>query len=125
MGLSEEAKLAYLQEKIKEAKSNVKAWSSIIVLAGSFIALGIVGGVVLSLFSFWVGFICLIAMILLGVIFFVYGIYGAVRSSKQYDNLMKELEKIAVPTYSCPNCKKELPKGNFAFCPFCSASLKP
>ena len=118
MCLSEEAKLAYLQEKIKDAKSNVRAASAVIALAGVIIALGIV-------FSFWFGFIYLIAMVLLGTFFFVYGIYGTVHSSNQYNNLMKEMEKMATPTYTCPNCKKELPKGNFAFCPFCSASLKP
>ena len=118
LGLSEDAKLAFLQEKIKQAKSNVRAGSSGIVSACVIIAAGIVA-------SFWVGFIYLIAMVLLGAFFFVYGIYVAVHYSNQYDNLMKELEKMAIPTYTCPNCKKELPKGNFAFCPFCSASLKP
>ncbi len=48
----------------------------------------------------------------------VYGIYLSVHYSRQYDNLMKELEKMATFNPPCPNCGKELPNGNFEFCPF-------
>lgn len=45
-----------------------------------------------------------------------------------YDNkkmqLMQQLEQMAFKS-KCPKCGQVVPKGNFAFCPFCGTSLKP
>jgi hypothetical protein len=114
--LSEQAKLTYLQEKIKEARSAQKGgWILFILgLADSVIGFG------LSPVSGQVGILMGIVGIPLagmglGVVF--YYIY-------QYNRLLEQLKLIATVTPKCPKCGKELPQGDLTFCPFCGTSLK-
>ena len=118
--MSEEAKLAYLQEKIKDVKRNEKMGALGIVMGGAFVGIGIVFNGLGDIVNFLVGI-----SIVLGIFFFVFGIYVSGHYASQYKNLMKELESMTVSFPKCPKCGKELPKGNFAFCPFCGASLNP
>jgi uncharacterized membrane protein YedE/YeeE len=122
LGLSEDAKLAYLQEKIEDAKRNERLGPSGIVMGGVFVGVGIVFNIIWNNTVTMLGGISLIA---LGIFFFVFGIYVSGHYAGQYKNLMKELESMATSFPKCTKCGKELPKGNFVFCPFCGASLKP
>ncbi len=38
---------------------------------------------------------------------------------------MEQLRALANAMPTCPKCGKAIPQGNYAFCPFCGASLKP
>ena len=40
------------------------------------------------------------------------------------NKLMKELERMAIDYPKCSKCGKEIPSGDYEFCPFCAASLK-
>jgi hypothetical protein len=35
------------------------------------------------------------------------------------------IEQLTSGIVNCPTCGKEIPKGNFVFCPFCGNSLRP
>ena len=118
--MSEEARLAYLQEKIKDAKRNERIGPLGIAMGGVFVGVGIV----LNIWNNIVTVIGGLLVIVLGIFLFVFGIYVSGHYAGQYKNLMKELEKMANTPPICPNCKKELPKGNLVFCPFCGNSLK-
>jgi hypothetical protein len=121
LGLSEEVKLAYLQEKIKDAKRNERVGASGIVMGGVFVGVGIVFNIIWNNTVTMLGGISLIA---LGIFFFVFGIYVSGHYAGQYKNLMKELESMATSFPKCTKCGKQTPEGNFAFCPFCGVSLK-
>lgn len=116
LGLSEEARLVYLQEKIKDAKRHERSgWIAFIV------------GVIFAVIGF--GFSDLIGLGgtligVAGIILAIVGVFESFYFLYQYNKSMKELEKMAIPTPKCPKCGKELPKGDFTFCPFCGASLK-
>lgn len=120
--MSEDAKLAYLQEKIKDAKRNERLGPSGMVMGGVSVGAGVVFNIIWNNTVTYIGGILLIV---LGIICFIVGIYMSGHYAGQYKNLMKELESMATSFPKCPKCGKELPKGNFTFCPFCSASLKP
>jgi hypothetical protein len=123
--LSEEAKIAYLQEKIKEAKRNEKHGAISIVSAGVFGGAGIIFIVLGNAFGVIETIYAGISLIAICIFMFIFGIYVSLHYEGQYKNLMKELEGMAILNPRCPTCGKELPKGNFAFCPFCGKSLKP
>ena len=36
-----------------------------------------------------------------------------------------QIEQLSKSVGKCPDCGKEIPQGNFTFCPFCGKSLKP
>lgn len=40
------------------------------------------------------------------------------------NKLMRELRGMSAKAKMCPKCGKETPQGNYAFCPFCGASLE-
>jgi type III secretory pathway component EscS len=116
LNLSEAARIALLQEVMKDAKRNERAGLvacivgvvvsvagfSTTSLAGNSINLGIVG-------------------IVIAAIGFVVYLYYARVYLRFVGQLASMAFKSAVP---CPRCAKELPEGDFAFCPFCGSPLK-
>ncbi|MCW4009955.1 MAG: zinc ribbon domain-containing protein [Candidatus Bathyarchaeota archaeon] len=118
--MSEEAKLAYLQEKINDVKRNERTGALGIVMGGVFVGVGIV----FNALGGGVNFLAAISLIAVGIFLCTFGIYAAEHYAGQYKNLIIELEKLATSVPKCPKCGKELPKGTFEFCPFCGASLK-
>ena len=96
--LSEQAKMAHLQEKIKRAKSNKRAGVVSMILGVVSISAGIMVNRTEQLVNrtgqLW-GFI---AMGALGIFLFVYGLYALVRYSHEYGNTMKELQSTVVPS---------------------------
>ncbi len=119
--MSEDAKLAYLQEKIREAKRNERTGLITMFLGGLSIVLGISFNIIWNNSFTFFG---VVSLIILGVFMFILGIYASGHYNGQYRDLMGEFEKLAIKVPICSNCKKELPKGNFEFCPFCGKSLK-
>jgi len=116
--VSEQAKVA-LQEKMKDANKNMYVSLIPLVLGIYFIVSGIfalTGGH----FSFQI----ILMGITIGIACMIIGICMAVPYIRQYNKIKKELENIATSFSNCLNCKKEIPKGNFAFCPFCGNPLK-
>jgi hypothetical protein len=115
--LSEAARIALLQEVMREAKRNERAGLVVCIvgavvavagfsttsLAGSSLNLGILGIVIAAL----------------GFIVYLYYARVYLRFVGQLSSLAF---KSAVP---CPKCGKALPTGEFAFCPFCGSPLKP
>ena len=115
--MSEAAKIALLQEVLREAKRNersglvtcivgiivsVAGFSTPASLAGNSINLGIIGIVVAAI----------------GFVIYLYYARVYLRFVGQLTSLVS---KSAIP---CPQCGKPLPEGEFAFCPFCGAPLK-
>ena len=123
--MSEQAKVAYLQEKIKQAKRNERFGIAFFIF-----------GIILVIFSFIAPQIIavmypnspalspILVGIIGGILFAVLGVADWIYYGLQGGNLVEQLRIMAITIPSCPNCKKELPKGNFEFCPFCGKSLK-
>lgn len=111
--LSKETKVALLQLRIREA--NRDKWIAYV--------LGCV-----SLFP--IALLCLLydvpyeMFFIIGLPFFIGGIGTGQYYRYQKNKLMEELERMAMGYLKCPKCRKEIPIGGFAFCPFCSASLE-
>lgn len=113
--MSEAAKIALLQEMMRDAKRNERgglvacivgvvvavAGFSTLPLAGNSVNLGVLGAAIAS------------------VGFSVY-LYFARLYSRFVGQLAKLAFKSAAP---CPKCGKALPEGEFGFCPFCGTNL--
>jgi len=110
MSLSEQAELIYLQEKLKDARSYETIGAVMIFLGILVVGLGcFLSNSVLLIFG--------VVVISIGVAYS--GYYGFQRFK-----LMEQLKKMSTLTSTCPKCGKEMPKGNFTFCPFCGSSLE-
>ena len=44
--------------------------------------------------------------------------------AKQQSAILWEIQRMAAISPNCPSCGKDVPQGNFEFCPFCGAPLK-
>ena len=126
--MSEEAKVVYLQEKIKQVKSYERFGAIFAVL-----------GAILVFFLYFFPFIMAEIYsysptpptyppsdsgLVLGILFIAFGVAVSIYYRVQGWRSMEQLLRMAAANPTCPHCKKELPKGNFAFCPFCGVSLK-
>ncbi|MEM3551885.1 MAG: zinc ribbon domain-containing protein [Conexivisphaerales archaeon] len=114
--MSEQAKLIYLQEKIKEAKGRERS-GMIAFIAGVIVAsIGFALGEVLG--EGWT------LMGIGGILAAVIGIVESFYYGYQHSKLLEQLKKMAEALPACPKCGKEIPQGNYAFCPFCGTPLK-
>jgi hypothetical protein len=117
--LSEQAKIASLQEKIKEERNNarnmgiVKYFMFAAAIFGFFFYLGGIGGWA----TLFLGTVCVI-----GFLVFAIGEWGAIRTKKE---LMRELDSMGVKVPTCPKCGRELRQEGLSFCPFCGSPLSP
>jgi flagellar motor component MotA len=116
--MSEQAKIAYLQEKIKEARYS-QALATIVGALGGIAA-------VFGLFSYFqsIGGWNMLSMGIGGVIILVIGIIGIWIYEERLKKLQSELKNIGVRTTKCPSCGKQIPQSDFAFCPFCGTALE-
>jgi len=110
--LSEQAKVAYLQERIRNARR---------AIASSAQVLGI--GIVLAILGFMLSSI-LIVLAIIGVVLTISAGASYFYFIDQSRKLTHQLREMAFPLSSCPRCGKELPKGAFTFCPFCGSPLE-
>jgi MFS superfamily sulfate permease-like transporter len=111
ISLSEQAQLFLLQRRLKEIKNHKR---NSCILGGAFcviIALvwpyDFITGIVLAIF--------VAASI-------VWGVERLYRNEEL--KIFGLINQITIFTPKCSNCGKEIPQGNFDFCPFCSNSLK-
>jgi predicted phage tail protein len=112
--LSEQAKVTYIQGKIKEARSRV--------IAGS---ISVVFGAVLLAFAVAFSFLKAAAWSVGGIASFliVYGLALCLYYDNQRNILIMQLKGRAFKTPTCRNCGKPIPQGNHASCPFCGSAL--
>lgn len=115
LALSEAAKIALLQEVMREAKRNergglVACIVGIIVSVAGFSTTSLVG------ISFNLGVLGLV----IAALGFVVYLYYAQVYLRFVGQLASMASKSAMP---CPHCGKPLPEGEFAFCPFCGSPL--
>jgi len=110
--LSEQAKVAYLQERIRNARH---------AIASSAQVLGI--GIVLAILGFML-FAILAILAIIGVLLTISAGASYFYFIDQSRKLTQQLREMAFTLSSCPKCGKELPKETFSFCPFCGAPLE-
>ena len=117
--MSEQARIASLQEKIKEAR-----YGQILAMFA-----GAIGGIaaVLGFFSYSqsIGEWTILFVGIGGAVILMSGVMGVWIYEGRMKKLMSELENISVRTTTCPKCGKQIPQANFAFCPFCGSPLTP
>jgi hypothetical protein len=113
--LSEQAKLAYIQERIKEARSRIILGSIVIVFGIVFLGIAVV-------FPFapvptWIeGGV--------GVFLCVFGLVLSLFYYSERNLLLMQLKGMATKTPTCSNCGKPIPQGKYKLCPFCGFSLE-
>ncbi len=101
--LSEQAKSVNLPDESNQ--SNGEMWL--------YYLIGVVG----------LGLVFLLAPII-GIPFVCIGFAYGGYCQAQHSNIVKQKRFLGTTIQACTNCKKELPKGSFDFCPFCGKSLK-
>jgi len=115
--MSEQARAAYLQEQMNKLKRKMNQLPLIVyvamVLSGSCL---VAGG--------YFGHPWLIWTLLIWGLFMSWGVSSARQAKKQYNELLEQMKGVTFATITCSNCQKEIPIGNFEFCPFCGNSLK-
>lgn len=115
--MSESAKIALLQEVLREAKRNERSGLALCII-----------GVVIAVAGFstaqWAGnaFNLGVIGIAVAVIGFIIYLYYARVYLRFVGQLASMTSKSARP---CPKCGKPLPEGDFDFCPFCGTRLEP
>ncbi len=114
--MSEAAKIALLQEVMREAKRNERG-GLVACIVGVVVAVAGFSTVSLAANSFNLG----ILGIVIAAIGFVVYLYYARVYLRFVGQLASMISKSAIP---CPHCAKPLPEGEFAFCPFCGSPLK-
>ena len=116
LNLSEAAKIALLQEVMREAKRNERGGFFVCIVG---VVLAVAGFSTVSLVS--TGFNLGVLGIVIAAIGFVVYLYYARVYLRFVGQLASMTSKRAIP---CPHCGKPLPEGVFAFCPFCGSPLK-
>jgi tRNA(Ile2) C34 agmatinyltransferase TiaS len=114
--LSEAAKIALLQEVMREAKRNERAGFVVCII-----------GVIVAVAGFYTNSLTnnalqlgIIGIVVAAIGFVVYLYYARV-----YLRFVGQLASMTSKSATlCPKCGKALPEGEFAYCPFCGAQLK-
>jgi hypothetical protein len=113
--LSEAAKIALLQEVMREAKRNERGGLLICIVG---VVLAVAGFSTISLVPN--GYNLGVLGIVIAALGFVVYLYYARVYLRFVGQLASMTSKSAIP---CPHCGKPLPEGEFAFCPFCGSPL--
>ncbi len=118
--LAEQETIASIEERIRQEQNLAKNMAIAAIISIIFTAVGFgvnltpYGGVV-GQFGF--GYIGMIGF------FLCYAVeYNANQRRKK---LIKKLADMTVKVSTCVKCGKQIPKGNFTFCPFCGSALTP
>jgi uncharacterized paraquat-inducible protein A len=116
LNLSEAARIALLQEMMRDAKRNERG-GLLACLVGVVVSVAGFSTIPLARNSLELG---VVGLVIAAVGFVVYLHYA-----RLYSRFVGQLAKIAFKSATpCPQCGKELPEGEFGFCPFCGSSLK-
>jgi hypothetical protein len=112
--MSEQARRVYLQEAIKETKRRkISGWIEFIIGTG---LMGVGLFLIDPPLSYW--------LLFGGLFLAILGFYSINVNVRKESLLRKELSLMPKVTSKCLSCGKEIPQGNFDFCPFCGNSLK-
>lgn len=114
--MSEAARIALLQEMMRDAKRNERGGLVICIV-----------GVVLSVAGFSTTSLAQNSVNLgvIGILVAAAGFAVYLHYARLYSKFVAQLAKIAFKSaMPCPQCGKELPEGEFGFCPFCGYQLK-
>ncbi|UCG44824.1 MAG: hypothetical protein JSV58_05370 [Candidatus Bathyarchaeota archaeon] len=111
--MSNEAKIALLQLRIREA--NRDKWIAYVLGCASLLPIALLYQ------SYDVPYEM---VFLIGLPFFIGGIGTGQYYRYQKHRLMKKLERMTKGYTECPKCRKEIPSGDYKYCPLCSASLE-
>jgi intracellular septation protein A len=112
--MSDQAKLFLLQRRLEEIRRSKRNFTITVIV------LTILSGVILNIYGvdLFTGLIlCTVGTL---TVWFIQNYYG-----KQEAGILWHIQQMAITIPKCPNCGKEIPQGNFEFCPFCGKSLKP
>jgi uncharacterized paraquat-inducible protein A len=116
LDLSEAARIALLQEMMRDAKRNERG-GLLICLVGVVVSVAGFSTIHYAANSLNLG---IVGLLVAALGFTVYLHYA-----RLYSRFVGQLAKIAFKSaVPCPQCGKILPEGEFGFCPFCGASLK-
>ena len=116
VSLSEAARIALLQEVMREAKRNERG-GFVVCIVGIILSVAGFSTKSLAPNAFNLG----VLGIVIAAIGFVVYLYYARAYLRFVGQLASMVSKSSVP---CPHCGKPLPEGEFAFCPFCGFALK-
>jgi len=114
--MSEAAKIALLQEVLREAKRNERS-GLVACIVGVIVSVAGFSTSSLANNSMNLG---IIGIVVAAIGFVIYLYYARVYL-RFVGQLTSMVSKSAMP---CPQCGKPLPEGEFAFCPFCGSPLK-
>jgi zinc-ribbon domain len=114
--LSETAKVALLQEVMREAKRNERSGLALCIIG---VIVAVAGFSTTSLVPNGSN-LGVIGIVVAAIGFAIYLYYGRV-----YLRFVGQLASMVTKSASpCPKCGKPLPEGEFEFCPHCGTSLK-
>lgn len=114
--MSEAAKIALLQEVMREAKRNERAGFVVCII-----------GVIVAVAGFYTNSLTSNALQLgtIGIVVAAIGFVVYLYYSRVYLRFVGQLASMTSKSATlCPKCGKALPEGEFAYCPFCGAQLK-
>jgi amino acid permease len=114
--LSEEAKNAYIKKRLGLIRS-CKGSGTLLFGVGLIMVI-----LSISMSSFPSAFS--IDTLVVGVLLCIFGVLMRGYFSFEEAKLINRLGTMSISVPKCPKCGKELPKGNFASCPFCGASFE-
>lgn len=116
LNLSEAARIALIQEMMRDAKRNERGGLLICIVG---VVLSVAGFSTTSLAENSIN-LGIVGIMIAAIGFSVYLYY-----TRLYSKFVGQLAKIAFKSaLPCPQCGKELPEGEFGFCPFCGSPLK-
>jgi hypothetical protein len=113
MNADEEAKLSYLKEKLDNIQRKQKYVALVLLILPFFVFL--IWDVVTETFDLGMLFIAVIAG----------GTFSTIVSryfGERAERLARQIERMGFRT-KCLNCNKEIPRGDFKFCPYCGTAL--
>ncbi len=116
--MSEQARIAALQEKIREWRDAGRAADQASAVGAVVAGLGF--GLYLVSWGGWVA----LPLGILGLIIVVIGVLLTNVVSVNKKKLMRELESMSGKTPTCRYCGKHTPQGDYTHCPFCGAFQK-
>lgn len=120
MQMSEQAQVVSLQEKMKKAKRMESSGKTYSILGFILFAFGIVLSTFYSKMPPWTTWI-----ILPGAIFIMaFGLIEICVGATQYSKLSKQIKTLPIVTSTCSRCGKQIPQGDFEFCPYCGNLLE-
>ncbi|MGD0028630.1 MAG: hypothetical protein ABSC91_06805 [Candidatus Bathyarchaeia archaeon] len=115
--MSEEEKVAYIQESIKQARSRVIAGGISLVCGAVFLVFAAIAFSSLGAAAWVVGGI--------GVFLIVVGLSLSLYYANERSILQLQLKMRTTKTLTCRNCGKPIPQGKYTLCPFCGSALVP